>query len=701
MTKALKVMTFNIQQLPWLARKISSLPIAGSPGGAPDPDPLGRARQVARAILDMPPRGQPVVVAFNEAFSEDARPELLRLLKPKFPHVIKKLEHPKADVEEDSGLMLFSKLPFLPLPTGGNHVYKAFADAAGSDSKAAKGVGIVRVSGPYDPTTIAFTHLQASYDAANTEHAEIRRKQLDFVRQMLLDLAGGRLQDYANAVIVGDLNIKGDPDDTSGERNLVFSKATATFGTDFEDAWRASMHPPGDGTDDDPGYTHRDTPTLQPNRFDYQCTHRGANNDIGLIAQQMSVPLRLPSEVSDHWALQAHLHRMSPNASPALALDLLALDPVNKGVPESAVWKLSTQMRDEDMLHWIYISKPGTFSIWTDPALEAAAFRRTDFSHALAPADTLNVAELPGSLQALVGGRGHQVEQRGSVFSWREPFFLRLRGVKTSFSGAAPYSIVRHAGESKATALLLHPHLDVDPGLPPSGQKLGTDDKCWLRATQLPKFTGGDYIDRFYLKNPGLVGASLEEIDPPPPVRNNASGKDARLDLTRAGQPADVYLVLQRADVADVHFMVFWDSPLTFVRLDESFRLHVDDETGPDWWGSDEFDLEIDVDGDNVFADSWDDADAGEDWPGLAGAVRASAQSRQGQGDWVAFTEGIGFSALKTDGISAHGSSAGVIAALDPLDKTVETRTATIPVSDPESDGQLTATAVLSKFAPV
>jgi hypothetical protein len=34
------------------------------------------------------------------------------------------------------GLMLFSKLPFLPLPSGGDHVYKAFADAAGSDSKA-------------------------------------------------------------------------------------------------------------------------------------------------------------------------------------------------------------------------------------------------------------------------------------------------------------------------------------------------------------------------------------------------------------------------------------------------------------------------------------------------------------------------------------------------------------------------------------
>lgn len=73
------------------------------------------------------------------------------------------LEYPMADVEEDSGLMLFSKSPFLPLPGGGNYMYQAFPNAAGSDSKAAKEVGIVRLSGPLNSTTIAFTHLQASY----------------------------------------------------------------------------------------------------------------------------------------------------------------------------------------------------------------------------------------------------------------------------------------------------------------------------------------------------------------------------------------------------------------------------------------------------------------------------------------------------------------------------------------------------------
>jgi hypothetical protein len=147
-------MTFNIQQLPWLARTIIKAPVIGSPGGSPEPDPIGRARAVARAILDMPVREQPDVVVFNEAFSETARPQVRRMLKRKFPHIIEKLEHPGPDFEEDSGLMLFSKLPFVPFPDAVDHIYKPFPKGSGSDVKAAKGVGVVRVNGPFDPTTI-------------------------------------------------------------------------------------------------------------------------------------------------------------------------------------------------------------------------------------------------------------------------------------------------------------------------------------------------------------------------------------------------------------------------------------------------------------------------------------------------------------------------------------------------------------------
>lgn len=706
MSKALKVMTFNIQQLPWLARKITQLPVVGSPGGSPEPDPEGRASAVAQAILDLPLREQPDIIAFNEAFSETARPVLKDLLSSKYPNIIEKLEHPGLDFEEDSGLMLFSKLPFLTLPNGDDHIYEPFPEAAGTDAKAAKGVGIVRVKGSFEPTTIAFTHLQASYDAANTENADIRADQLKFIRQILLDLAGGNIQDYANSIIIGDLNIKGDPDETSGERNIVFSKIPNTFGGDFDDGWRVSMHPPGDLTDYDPGYTHRDTPTYQPNRFDYQCIRQDANVDIGLIPHHMSTPLRLPSEVTDHWALLAHLHKVSPNCAPSLAVDLLKLDPVNKNLPESSVWNLQTHFRDEDMFHWIYISKPGTFSIFTSPDIESSAFRRTDFTHALAPTDMVSMSELPGGVQNAIIESDQRLEDKGATFSWREPFFIRLRGVSTSFKGSAPYTIIRHRGDSPATALILHPHLEVKSDYPPLGQKLGTTDECFFKAIRQDKFTGDAYADNFLLRNVSRVEAKLELRDAGanvPPL-DQVLGNDAELKMTRNAAAETIFLVLLRSDVNDINFSIFWESPLTFVKLDESFRLHVDDETGlSDWPGADEFDLDVSIDGNAVFSGNWDNADAGEDWPSLSKNISNNVQARRGQGNWAAFTSDIMFSLIKTDGIAAHGSEGGIIYALDPTNQNSESRTASIKIniSDDLGDGQLSARALLSNFPPL
>ncbi len=705
MSKALKVMTFNIQQLPWLARTINSLPIVGTPGGSPEPDPVGRARAVARAILDLPAREQPDIVAFNEAFSEAARPLLIGQLKAKYPHIIEKLEHSGPDIEEDSGLMLFSKLPFLPL-AGSDHVYKAFPKAAGNDAKVAKGVAIVRVNGPFDPTTIAFTHLQASYDAANTENSDVRSDQLAFTRLMLQEVAEGNFQHYANSLVIGDLNIKGDPDDTSGEHNLVFANTPDTFGGDFDDGWRVSMHPPQDLLDYDPGYSQRDTPTNQLNRFDYQCTRRGANVDVGLIPHHMSTALRLPSEVTDHWALLAHLHRISPNCSPALAVDLMTLDPINKNSHESSVWVMHTNFRDEDMFHWVYINvdsrkgESGTFSLFLGADIEAVAFKRTDFTHALSPVDTISTSELPGNIQNLINEHA-KIVKKGSVFAWREPFFIRIRGVSTNFTGEAPYAIVRHRGDSHATAIVLQPHLPVDPGLP-EGQRLGTTDECFFKVFRENKFTGKPYDDHFQLRNPTRVKVSMElqnaaEIS----LREGVSNNDAVLSVTHNGSREMIYLVLSRTSFNDIKFNVVWDSPLTYVRLDESFRLHVDDEAGSDWPGEDEYDLEISIDGESVFSNSWDDADSGEDWPSLSQDVRDSVQARQGQGNWAAFTDEITYSILKTDGAFAHGSEAGIIRALQSLDHDVEERTASITISDSISDGHVTAYSSLTKFPPL
>jgi exonuclease III len=686
MAKALKLMTWNVQMLPDLFQ-------------ASDLDIRERARRIARAILDLPAREQPDIVAFNEVFNEDGRRWLLRYLRSAYPHFIEKLEHPGVDFEQDSGLMLFSKTPFQALPTGGTHFFEVFQQGAGMDALASKGVGIVRVAGPFDPTTIAFTHLQASYDAANTDNMDVRRDQFRQVRESLLKVADNDLQHYANGVVVGDLNVKGDPDDTSGEWNQVFSAAPDTFGADFDDGWRASMHAPNDATDYDAGYTQRDTKSLVPNRYDYQCARRNANVDIGLVAHHLFTPIRPASEVTDHWALLGHLHRINDNCSPSAAVALLASPPSALNPGGSPVWLRAANFRDEDMYHWVYVGDSGTYSAWCLPQLEVAAFRRSDFTNELQPVDILSVSELPPTVQSALGPPAAQTPfTRGSVFASREPFFLRFRGVSPSFQGTSGYAIIRHRGDSPATAIVLHPHLAVDPGLP-AGQKLGLTDECFFRADRPSRFSEQSYDDRFVLSNPARVPVAVELHDTAQTPLDSVSGNGPELKIVRHGSAERVYLVLRRTNVADTNFQMTWASPLTYLALDESLRLHVDDETGPDWPGADELDLSVEIDGVNVFAGSWDDADSNEDWPGLASSVQASVAAKRKEAvKNVPFTDSILFEVLKTDGLAAHGSAGGAITALGPQDRDQETRVAAITISDPFGDGHLTARATLSKY---
>lgn len=694
MAKALKLMTWNVQQLAI---------------GAPDGDERNRARAVAAEILALSPRDQPDVIVFNEVFDEDGRKALLRALKNSYPHFIKKLEHPGIDFEEDSGLMLFSKFPFLPLPTGGTHYFEAFPVSApvdpikkNFDALAAKGVGIVRVAGPFDPTTIAFTHTQASYDPANTEHMGIRAAQLSFIRKSLLKVADGNFQHYANSVIAGDLNIKGDPDDISGEPALVFSGAPKTFGGDFDDGWRFGMHgPPPDLTQYDPGYTQRDTATYAPNRLDYQCMRRDANVDIGLVAHHMSTPIRLASEITDHWSLMGHLHRIAPHCTPSSAVKLLDAAPLNQ--TGSLLWALQTNFRDEDMYHWVYIGEPGTFSVWAvaPVVIEFAAYRQSDFTHELEPADFLTVNQLPPPLQTLMTG-GPEVQQLlfgpGSVFSSREPFFIRVRGISETFSGKAGFRIIRHKGESIATAILLEPHKTVNPDLP-LGQKLNAADKCYFKARRPDRYTLAPYADPFVLDNPDEVGVTLELCDQfEAPLEPPVSGNSSMLQIVRNKGAEEVYLVLKRTNVNNVRFTITWNSPLTYLWLDESFRLHVDDETGPDWPGADELELRLEVDGDSAYVGGWDDADSDEDWPGLVQSIRTAVLKRQTQARWLAFTNEISFDAIKTDGLFAHGSAVGFIKALGAGSPDKQNPSAGINISDPVGDGHLTAHVTIAKY---
>ncbi|MEZ5661098.1 MAG: endonuclease/exonuclease/phosphatase family protein [Burkholderiaceae bacterium] len=314
---ALKIMTFNVQMLPLTAQAVS-----GQSDIAEQ-----TADRVADAIFGLPATEQPDVIAFNEVFNEDGRAQLLKRLRPVWPAVIDKLWD--GVLEDDAGLMLFSRFAFLPLPTGGDRLQRFFGDSAGADSLASKGVGIVQIAAPVGQTTIAFTHLQASYDTED-QYSAIRAKQLDAIHAALEEVIAADPALRGRVIVMGDLNIRGDSGAVSGEWAALFEQGGTQLFAGTLDGWKSYMHPPG-ATGADEGQTNLDfADTGRRQRLDYICLAKPGVADVVLVPQHMRIRL---CNSSDHFALEAVVHVASPHATPADAIDALGIMPNVGGQP--------------------------------------------------------------------------------------------------------------------------------------------------------------------------------------------------------------------------------------------------------------------------------------------------------------------------------------------------------------------------------
>jgi hypothetical protein len=220
---ALKIMTFNVQMLQLIATTLQ--------GQSERAEAI--ANDVADAIFSLPAAQQPDVIAINEAFNEDGRDKLKARLSGTWSNVIDKIFDDL--FQEDSGLMLFSRLPLLPV-SGGNYHEHIFDSHADTDSRASKAVGIIQVGTPIDKTTIAFTHLQAAY-ATEDQYDDIRAKQLDAVFDAIEDV----IQDdglRGRVIIMGDLNIRGDKGAVAGEWGNIFEAGGTRLCGPYQDGWK-------------------------------------------------------------------------------------------------------------------------------------------------------------------------------------------------------------------------------------------------------------------------------------------------------------------------------------------------------------------------------------------------------------------------------------------------------------------------------
>lgn len=694
--RPLRLMTFNVQLLPVIAgvgEGTVSVPaglIGLLPGSASDS--MTRAKAVADDLLDIAPQERPDVLALNEVFSEDARAMLVKRLEPEWPHVIESVH--EGDLEEDSGLMVFSQEPFLPLPGGGDRRERFYADDAGADSWASKAAVLVQVGIPAEQTTLVFTHLQAAYET-DEQYRDIRKSQLAEIRELVAEVLGPSPENWRNVIVAGDLNIRGDLDATSNEWFDVFDNAADPFGELFADSW-IEMRPPGASEDLDPGLTNRDRRTQAEQRLDYICRFKTIDG-IDLVAHHMRVGHR---DTSDHYALEAIIQLRDGHCQPSSAVDIDVAGTVagtsGSGQPRTSLaYVVMPDIAVDAGRSWAWIPRPGTYTFHHSPSLLVDVYAATDVSRPLTRLDRLSTSDVPAAVQGAYREFDGTVDDEGSTYVNRSPLLVSMR-TKDGDPGSGVLIVLEHLGDSRATAIALPPHRDVPVPFPPD-QRLGDDDTAWFRVHPVATLMGTSREERVTLEQP-VGSGTIEVLDAAGTPLGADSGAATLQHAFTANADNEIYVSVRRDSDVDTGQVIRWATPVTYLRLDKGFTVHVNDETGIDWPGADEPELKMWVDGEKLLTTTWDDADASEDWPGLAEKIFFEVVQRGWTNKSVGFSQGLDFVIEDPDDLgAAHGVTSWPIAGLSPNEPAERRRTMAVTVFDTISNGTYTVSCTLSR----
>ncbi|MEJ3745538.1 hypothetical protein WEI85_19880 [Actinomycetes bacterium KLBMP 9797] len=672
-----RIMTFNVQLLPVIPV------VAPNPGD----EAQERAAAVGSAIAGLPTHERPHLIAFNEVFNEDGRDELLKHLKPIYPHIIDKLDDCFAG--QDSGLLLASRLPFNDLPTslGPSHSGKALFFSyptltdffpeldlhslgvweANIDALACKGVGVVQLASPFGDLTIAFSHLQAFYDF-ETQYAELRKQQFDDIGKTISRLLGppGSAA-WDQLVVIGDFNVRGDPGAAGSEWSDIFATGSGVFGTSLVDGWRTFNRPPQTLVEVDPGFTSNNLEAgengkLPPGlllRLDYQCFPSGAV-ERQVVPQHMRTRFRA---LSDHWSLEADVHLRTPRCTPSDAVRYFNLAALSSGLRVADL-----DIQRVGSYQWLYVDRPGTYTIFGTQGLAIALFAETDMSRQWKPYATAHVAGLGvATLETEVLRRGEMLKPEGLQVDVPTPFFVRMRGgqVNTNYTGPCQVGVYRHTGETRETAIFLRPWEAPKDPLLPAGQSNGLFDDLWFRVQLDKALSGEPHTSSFFINNNTLNPAILKAFDQDMnPLGADGGAQPALSVIHISPGPNTCYLLLKRASVTDTDFRAGWRSGITYLRSVANVRpmvLRCIDETGPDGFGDDEITLKLMADNltPQFFETSWLTADTGE------------MLKLEGQAPEVAFVSRIQVRVKESDFIQGPEGTT-TISALGPGDPVVK-----------------------------
>ena len=591
------------------------------------------------------------IIALNEVFDEEARETFISKLKGTFPHYVSYLGD-DAVGSQDSGLMLFSRFPFEPLPVA---TYKAESDdvdarngAMGDwkdvafieydadvfpDNWAAKGIAFVRIKNTNTNRiyNIAFTHMQASYPEDEDDLSEwkepidARGKQLNDVQKIIQGtLTSGQFMREAT-FLLGDLNIDGDLADANlggnawGQPNLYewverFNTPGRFFSTSMIDAWAFEQSP------DDRGLTNHYHwgPPFAPEtsaRLDYILRNRTTQSDnTKLCVQHMTLAHNLRegspyiesglgmagiTELSDHIGLNADINRWAQYCNPLEARANPNLD-----------LNLGGTITYPGSMQWLRFDMAGTYAFHMQSgACEYRVYESRDLS---TPAP-----QYYGETTTFKPLRGEPVT--GEKFHLPEaPFYIRVFNPDRMATGNYTFIAHRNNCTSMEEACVLRANEPLTHTLPAT--PINTDDTAWFEL-QLEVADSGSPQDLHFILD-GFTGdpfdLELRESDgttvidsaiiavPNPDLPSTSQLVIRRSDLgTKATK---LYLLVKRTDLSATAYRIGWETNLTILHgalagIAGAVQMNIYCVEETDTIGIDEVYLTVKADGNTIVND--------------------------------------------------------------------------------------------------
>lgn len=504
------------------------------------------------------------IIVLQEGFDDELQEELVRLMRDRYPFFVQYLDgdslHNEFDEEtldaflagdallartttytasfppcgllgfdacSDSGLMLFSRFPFIALPEPkstivdpedviavngpanwrdvgaldwkdvGFHEFVACENERGSDCNANKGVALIRIRHP-DGTiyNMVFTHLDAG---TSTLAAKTRQVQLREIKGFIETTLGRSLDTPTTeqTIFVGDFNIDGDV--RKPERSTVteneWEKLFGPGGSDtlhgsLWDSWEFEKYDFAIMPQAlrDRGLT---ASSMNPNkRIDYIMRNRAPHPLVNapLCVQHTALAYNLyqfrpatetafglagSRPLSDHIGVNMDLNLAAPRCSSAVAREITA-DDFDSAFGTISFDDLDTGLKHPGSTQWYVLTASGTYSIFLDgdEGLGYHIYRSTDLTRPLRSYMGLRTAFRIDSNTSVEGETYKSPE---------EPLYIKVFHKDRTWRGNYSIHVHMHRCASPDDFCTLYPNIESEEFVFPSGPSAGMGDRLFFR----------------------------------------------------------------------------------------------------------------------------------------------------------------------------------------------------------------------------